>query len=548
MALCRLERGESMITQIKSISSLVRFVAIFPLFLAPWLQQALAQGDVTPPTLVSVKVSPDPVDAQQSPQTVTIKLGATDNLSGVDFTEPQFIYDAVTFTSPSGNETINVRGATFTLVSGTPLNGVWQSTFTVSNYSESGAWTLTEVTFPDAVGNFQAYNATQLAALGLATTLTVESTPDTTPPQLTGLTLTPTSVNVSAGPQTITASFTLTDNLSGVFFPTGANNSFVFQISSPSGKQSQWRSGNDFTMISGTPLNGQWQITFPIPQYSEPGTWSIQQLTLQDAANNSVTLNAAAISALGLSPSITVASNPSDTIPPQFVSLTVSPTSINTSTSEQTVTVTLKATDNLSGVNWDAETPTLGFVRGVTFTSPSDLYLFVGVFDGLQLSAGTPQNGTWTGTITFPALSEPGTWTPSLSMKDATTNSISYDTAQLNTIVLSGLPDGTAGPTGGTITDNVFGSNAQITFPSGVLSASTEVAIDVLQSSSSPSVPTPRGFSTAPASFFVNISTPPPSPRFRTRCPFPVLPWFSRCPPSRCRGQRDWRFGDWIPS
>src|ERR1039458_6648964 len=196
-----------MITRVKSISSLVRFVAIFPLFLAPWLQRALAQGDVTPPTLLSVSVSPNPVDAQQSPQTVTIQLGASDNLSGVDFEEPQFIYDAVTFTSPSGNETINVRGATFSLVSGNTMNGVWQSTFTVSNYSESGAWTLTEVTFPDAVGNFQAYNATQLAALGLATTLTVESTPDTTPPQLTGLTLTPASVNVSAGPQTITATF-----------------------------------------------------------------------------------------------------------------------------------------------------------------------------------------------------------------------------------------------------------------------------------------------------------------------------------------------------
>jgi hypothetical protein len=517
-----------MITRVKSISSLVRFVAIFPLFLAPWLQRALAQGDVTPPTLLSVSVSPNPVDAQQSPQTVTIQLGASDNLSGVDFEEPQFIYDAVTFTSPSGNETINVRGATFSLVSGNTMNGVWQSTFTVSNYSESGAWTLTEVTFPDAVGNFQAYNATQLAALGLATTLTVESTPDTTPPQLTGLTLTPASVNVSAGPQTITATFTLTDNLSGVFFPTGANNSFVFQISSPSGKQSQSRSGYDFKMVSGIPTNGTWEITFPIPQYSEPGTWSIQQLTLQDAANNSVTLSAAAISALGLSPYITVASTPSDTVPPQLVSLGFSPQFINTSSSEQTVTVTLTATDNLSGVNWDAESPTLGFVRGVTFTSPSSQQsLFVGVFDELQLVAGTTTNGTWTGTLTFPALSEPGTWTPSVGMKDTTTNSINYDAAQihalgspyrLNNINVSGQSDGSVGSTGGTVTDSVFGSNAQITVPSGVLppppapATAYTVAIDVLQSSSSPSVQTPRGFSTQPASFFVNISSNPPFP------------------------------------
>jgi len=113
-----------MITRVQSKSSLVRFILMFPLFLAPWLQLALAQGDVTPPTLLSVNVLPNPVNATVSPQTVTIQLGASDNLSGVSFAEPRFVYNAVTFTSPSGKEMINVRGATFSLVSGTPLNGV----------------------------------------------------------------------------------------------------------------------------------------------------------------------------------------------------------------------------------------------------------------------------------------------------------------------------------------------------------------------------------------------------------------------------------------
>jgi hypothetical protein len=120
-------------------------------------------------------------------------------------------------------------------------------------------------------------------------------------------------------------------------------------------------------------------------------------------------------------------------------------------------------------------------------------------------------------------------------MKDATTNSIYYDTAQLlalgtgelNNIVVSGQPDGTVGSTGGTVTDNVFGSNAQITVPSGVLSASTSVAIDVLQSPLS--VPTPRGFSTSPASFFVNIGSNPqfpdplPAPGVTVALPLPTF-------------------------
>jgi hypothetical protein len=59
---------------------------------------------------------------------------------------------------------------------------------------------------------------------------------------------------------------------------------------------------------------------------------------------------------------------------------------------------------------------------------------------------------------------------------------------------------------GGTVMDTVFGPRAQITFPPGVLSTSTSVAIDVFESPLQ--IPTPSGFA-GPGTRFVNIELSP---------------------------------------
>jgi len=69
--------------------------------------------------------------------------------------------------------------------------------------------------------------------------------------------------------------------------------------------------------------------------------------------------------------------------------------------------------------------------------------------------------------------------------------------------------DGTIGSTGGTVTDNAFGSRASVTFPPGLVSSPTSVSIDVFPSPLS--VPTPRGF-TVPGTYFENLSFSPALP------------------------------------
>ena len=87
-----------------------------------------------------------------------------------------------------------------------------------------------------------------------------------------------------------------------------------------------------------------------------------------------------------------------DTTPPTLTGFSFSPTQVDTTSTSATVNLTAQITDDLSGVQ-------LGYVY---FYSPSGQHI---AFRGLYLSSGTNLNGTYNGTATIPAFTEPGTWT-----------------------------------------------------------------------------------------------------------------------------------------
>jgi YD repeat-containing protein len=216
-------------------------------------------------------------------------------------------------------------------------------------------------------------------------------------------------------------------------FPGGNNLALVFQISSPSGAQSQWLATNQFHLVSGTAQNGAWAATFTIPQYSESGIWKVQSLILQDAANNSETLNAASIGALGFSPNLTVSDSSPDLSPPQLTGFSLAPQTLDTSIGTQIVTATLQTTDNLSGVSFSFATPNFTFAYGPITTNPTKTKQII-TFT-CHMTGGTPQNGTWQCPITFPAFSDAGAWQISqVTLKDADTNTVNYSTAQLQAL------------------------------------------------------------------------------------------------------------------
>jgi hypothetical protein len=285
-----------------------------------------AQVDTTPPVLTGFTFSPMAVNTTTSPAAVTMTAQVTDNLSGVKYAQAWF-------TSPFGTQGMVFSGS---LISGTDLNGTWQVQMSIPANSEPGAWTVTQLAVIDNVGNLKWYYASDLHALGFPTTLQVVTTnPDTSPPVLTGFTFSPMAVNTTTSPAAVTMTAQVTDNLSGVKYAQA-------WFTSPSGTQGMVFSGS---LISGTDLNGTWQVQMSIPANSEPGSWTVTQLAVIDNVGNLKWYYASDLHALGFPTRLIVGG---DNIPP-ITNATPSPGPNRYGWNNTNVTINLNATDNPGG-------------------------------------------------------------------------------------------------------------------------------------------------------------------------------------------------------
>ena len=361
---------------------------------------ALGQ-DTQPPVLVSFTFSPTSINTTTSSATVNVTAQVTDNLSGVAVVSPYFV-------SPSGSHSVS---APMSLSSGSDLNGTWTGTATFPAYGEAGTWTVNNVYVGDHVGNYEYYYTSQLQALGFPTQLIVTSNEDTQSPMLTSFTFSPTSINTTTSSATVNVTAQVTDNLSGVAVVSPY---FV----SPSGSHSV---SAPMSLSSGSDLNGTWTGTATFPAYGEAGTWTVNNVYVGDHVGNYEYYYTSQLQALGFPTQLIVTSN-EDTQSPMLTSFTFSPTSINTTTSSATVNVTAQVTDNLSGVA----------VVSPYFVSPSGSH---SVSAPMSLSSGSDLNGTWTGTATFPAYGEAGTWTVNnVYVGDHVGNYEYYYTSQLQAL------------------------------------------------------------------------------------------------------------------
>jgi len=492
--------------------TVVRAAAMVAMCLGCAVGSASAQiSDTQPPHLTNIAFAPTSVDVTSTAQAVSITATVTDDLSGTSLVTVQFV-------SPSGLQFAPLNSAPMTRASGTPLNGFYGGTVIFPQFSEAGIWKLRVTQLRDTAGNTTTLSASDLAGLGLPTNLTVTSVPDTHPPTVTSISFTPGSIDVSSGPQSITVDVGLADDLSGVDFTPNRFFEFRLTVSSPSGKQSQYLSRPNFTLVSGNTSSGVWRGTISIPQHSEDGIWSIASIGAIDFAGNSTFYGGATLAMSGLPTTFGVVSPVPDTTPPVVTGLSFTPPVIDTSAGIQTVTVSLNVTDDIAGTDFASDTVGATILHGITFTSPSGGQTQIASTTSFHLTAGTPLNGTWIANVVFPRFSEAGSWNAALSgIQDHVHNRVSLSNAQLgnagfqNQLVIfqpSLTPDGVAGPAGGTINDSVFGSRASITFPPGALPGGTSVAIDVLAGSLG--LPTPSGFSGG--TLFVNVSLTPVPP------------------------------------
>jgi hypothetical protein len=121
---------------------------------------------------------------------------------------------------------------------------------------------------------------------------------DTEAPQLQSLSWTPSSVNTSAGAQTITVTARITDDLSG--FDVGPNythGSMQVRFVSPSNSQIVDASVSE--LVSGLPVDCIVRGTVTLPAFAESGIWTVQYVNFSDQVGNSRSLNSSQLASAG---------------------------------------------------------------------------------------------------------------------------------------------------------------------------------------------------------------------------------------------------------
>lgn len=259
--------------------------------------------------------------------------------------------------------------------------------------------------------------AAVFAVLFLVSANNADAQSDTAPPQLVNFDFSPRTINTSYS-QAVTVTLRVTDNLSG--FQSGGG-TFKHSL----GPYTAAFSFNSINRISGDARDGVYQTTmFVTSTQSAVGTWNLINLSLTDNSGNTKNYSQSELSGLGFPTTLEVTHN-IDVNPPVLQSFSFSPGSINTGGAAQTVTVTARITDDVSGFNQ---------AGGVRFQSPSGQQFAFKSFNDSRIS-GDARDGIYQIGIEFPQNSEPGVWrVVSVSITDFETNNRFYSTSQLTAL------------------------------------------------------------------------------------------------------------------
>jgi len=371
--------------------------------------QFAADSDQELPTLQRIAISPDPVDMSSGDRQVTFTLEISDDFNGV-LEAYISVYDPVSTFYFS--EFIDA----FNRVSGDAHYGTYEVTvdffqsdfpgYFGEGFVEFGLWSV-EVELVEDISfssRFYGPGDNPFPNPGDETFLVSDGpVGDGIAPMLVQInSIIPDPVDVSAGPSPVTVEFELSDDSSGVDF----GNVFLYN---PDGNfvDSVFFSTTD--LISGDALSGTYAVSVPVPDDSLPGTWSLQFSILDVAGNERYYPQDAAFPNPGDELFDVVNNGLVDVDGPTLQSITLSPDSIDTSGSGQTVNFTLEIEDDISGI---AAVSLWVYDPAGTFIS--SLGSFFSLADLLS--------DTLNGTIEVPQGSTIGTWQVGVRLRDSVGN------------------------------------------------------------------------------------------------------------------------------
>ncbi|HEV2146740.1 MAG TPA: Ig-like domain-containing protein, partial [Longimicrobiaceae bacterium] len=236
------------------------------------------------------------------------------------------------------------------------------------------------------------------------------SAPDVSPPEVTGFSISPMEVDVVSSPQAVTFTVGFKDE-TGV-----SSTSPPWVVAAPPSGNSQ---GCILSLAAGTPQNGTWTCTWRIPAGSEPGTYTIQAITMADSRDNRSGLGPAQLQARGWPSTFQVKNAAPDVEAPVLTGFSVTPGSVSVASGSASIEFTFAAHDAVAG----------GVVASIDFTSPAGEVLSC---PGWQRVSGDANAGVWKCIIAIPQGAPAGTWTVSrLVVRDILWNRRTYTAADL---------------------------------------------------------------------------------------------------------------------
>ncbi len=318
-------------------------------------------SDTVPPQIAGVEFVPQQV---KDGETTVLTITATDNLSGVRSISG-------TISSPTGalqGYACQREGET----------NRFSARVAVPKDAAEGLWNVSYVNLSDNASNSTSVTYAQPNVPQTASFRVTSARPDSNGPTLKAIWLERPSIK--AGEKN-TILLQADDDKSGVQAVSGL---FV----SPSKLA---RIGFNCQLADG--LN--WKCSFAAPSCLDCGNWQLEQVQMQDKANNMSTLRAdnPLVSALHMD----IFSDQCDATAPGMQSATLDRNSVRNDTASS-ITLTVVATDNLCGI---------GSISGHA-TGPSQPGSLSRIYFALS-PAGDPQ--TWSGPLNIPARAPKGIWT-----------------------------------------------------------------------------------------------------------------------------------------
>lgn len=243
--------------------------------------------DSASPTLQGLRVTPNVIDVSASAVSVAVQADVFDNLSGWNWGYLQFV-------SPTGGSYV----ASFSQLSGTPLNGTVNGSVAIPRYAPAGSYKY-DVVLSDSAGNMRVYGYSDLLASGYSSLLTVNSLSDSLGPTVSALDVQPKVIDSRFGSNLVTVSATMSDDLSGwawgyLQFVSPTGSSFVASLAP----------------IDATgPLTVVLQGSVTIPQYAPFGAYSYDLVSM-DAAGNLRVYHTADLVTMGWNDLLTIQAIP----------------------------------------------------------------------------------------------------------------------------------------------------------------------------------------------------------------------------------------------